>query len=253
MKRALVLLVLLLAVACKKTKTNDLPEEAWGADDYAAVGLRSDQPWTGADYTRAASVLGEQTKGHRERLPRYQGAKSGALFARLIEPLPPDADKPIGERFVAHMERYHAANAISKLYVENALAVPTREWVELTGVLMREGSALAGMAEELIASFGPDDPKREVRLDGLAKMRRGFGELILGSLLTAGDTRVPEVDRIAAVGHVNTAMPALIPFAEPGTKTQIREQVKRLVDGLPGGKLKQEVRKTQATIEAASP
>ena len=81
MKRVLVLLIV---VACSKTKTNELPGEAWGVDDYAKAGLSVDKPWTAAEHVQAASVLKDVTAGHRDRLPRFRGAKSGAVFAQLI-------------------------------------------------------------------------------------------------------------------------------------------------------------------------
>ena len=250
MKRVLVVMVVL---ACSNAKTNDLPAEAWSASDYANVGLVVDRPWTSADHTRAAAVLAEQTAGHRERLPRYQSAASGAVFAKLIEELPADRDRPVGDRFGAHFERYEATNAISKLYVENALAVPTREWIELMGVLLREASVLASDAQPLLASFGPDDPKREGRLAGLEKMQRGFGQMMLGSMMTAGDLRVPEADRIALVEHVIVAMPVLLPQAPAETQLQIRTQVATLVEKLPAGKLRDSVGRAQVIVKQALP
>jgi hypothetical protein len=251
MKRVLVVLVV-LACSCK-AKTNDLPGEAWSAADYASAGLATDKPWTHADHTRAAAVLAQQTAGHRDRLPRFQGAKSGAVFAKLIATLPPDDDQPIADRFIAHVERYEATNAISKLYVENALAVPTREWIELMGALLRESVVLATAAQPFLASFGPDDPQRDGRLRGLAKMQSGFGQMILGSLLTAGDLRVPEADRLALVEHVNAALPVLLPQAPAETQQQIRTQVTALVDKLPAGKLRDRVREAQAIVKQSLP
>lgn len=245
MKRAVVLLVLL---ACCRPKTNKLPDEAWGRSDYATAGLAIDKPWVAADFTNAVTVLKRVTEGHRERLPRYQGAKSGEVFAKLLEPLAPDADKPIGERFGAHAERAEAANQMSKLYVENAYAVPTREWIELTGVVMRQAALLIKDSDTFVASFGADDPKREVRLDGLAKMKRGYGTMMLGGLYVAGDTRVSEADRTAMIKHVTAALPTMFPVAPAETQTQIRDQAKLLVDKLPKGALRDAVIEAQHAL-----
>lgn len=238
MKRVLVLAMLL---ACSQPKSNQLPPEAWGVGDYASAGLAIDKPWSAADHVHAAEVLKEQATGHRDRLPRYRGAKSGAVFAKLVEPLPPDADQPLAARFAAHVQRGDAANQLSHLYAENEWAPPTREWVELMGVALREAAILAPLADPFLASFGPEDPSRQVRLDGLAKMKRGYGMMMLGGLMVGGDTRVPEEIRIAMVDHVAAALPVLFPITPAETQGQIREQAKKLVDNLPKGALRDAV------------
>jgi hypothetical protein len=245
MKRALVLLVLL---ACNKTKSNELPPEAWGISDYEGAGIHIDKPWTDVDFVHAANVLAQVTANHRERLPRYRGAKSGAVFAKLLETLPPDDDRPIGERFAAHGERSEAANQTSKLYVENAYAVPTREWIELMGVVLREATLLTATTDAFLASLGPDDPKHEVRMQGLAKMKSGYGSMLLGGLVVAGDTRVREADRVAMVKHVAAALPVLFPVSPSETQTQIRDQAKLLVEKLPEGELRKAMIEAQRAL-----
>jgi hypothetical protein len=236
MKRASIVIVLFV-LGCTKAKTNELPAEAWGVADYANVGLRIDKPWTADDYTTAASVLQQQTAGHRERLPRFRGAKSGEVFTKLVTDLPDDASASINERFAAHAKRGEAINAISKLYMENEYATPTREWIELTGASMREAVVLATLSDAFLASFGPDDPKREVRLGGLAKMKSGYGSMLLGGLLVADQLRVPEDDRVAMLAHVTAALPALLPFAAPEAQRNIRDVITKQVAAFPAGKL----------------
>lgn len=231
------LVVIVAVLACTKAKTNELPAEAWGVDDYAKAGLRIDKPWTPDDYTNAATILQQQTAGHRERLPRFHGAKSGEVFAKLIADLPDDSSAPIRDRFIAHEVHGEAANAISKLYMENQLATPTREWIELFAVSLREGTAMASMTDEFLASFGPDDPKHEARLRGIAQMRAGFGMMMFGSLLVADNLRVPEADRVAVLTHLTAALPTLFPFAPPERQTAIRELIGKQVAAFPPGKL----------------
>jgi hypothetical protein len=232
MKRAVVLLIVL---AC--SKSNELPSEAWGVEDYAKAGIAVDKPWGAAEFKNALDVLRPAVDGHRERLPRYRGAKSGAVFAKLVTDLPADADRPITDRFGLHYEHYDAVNQISKLYIVDLMAVPTREWMELMGALMREAAVLVTLSDDFIASFGPDDPKRQVRLDGLAKMKSGFGQMLRGGVLIAADLRVPEADRIAMVEHVTAVLPVLFPHVMPETQQAIRDHLAKLVAAVPAGKL----------------
>jgi hypothetical protein len=227
--------VVTLVLAC--TNANQPPTEAWGVADYANVGLHVDQPWTSDDYTSAARVLQQQSAGHRERLPRFHGEESGPVFAKLLTDLPADGGQPVNERFIAHAKRADALNAISKLYMENALATPSREWIELMGAYLREAVVLATNADAFLTSFGADDPKREVRLDGIAKMRSGYGSMMLGALLVADQLRVPEDDRVAMLVHVTAVLPTLFPFAPPETQRNIRDVIAKQVVAFPTGRL----------------
>ncbi|HSD87875.1 MAG TPA: hypothetical protein VLB44_10190 [Kofleriaceae bacterium] len=229
--------VLVLVLACTKTNHNEVSAEEWGIADYANVGLHVDRPWAPDDYTIAARVLEQQTAGHRERLPRFHGEKSGVLFTKLVTDLPDDGSAPVQERFTAHFTRGEALNAISKLYVESAYATPSREWIELMGASLREAVVLARMSDAFLASLGPDDPRRDVRLGGLAKMKQGYGGMLLGGLLVGDQTRVPEDDRVAMLTHVTAALPTLFPFCASETQRNIRDVITKQVAAFPAGKL----------------
>jgi hypothetical protein len=231
------LVVVTLVLGCTKAATNQLPAEAWTVADYANAGLHIDKPWTADDYTVAASVLQQQSAGHRERLPRFHGEKSGAVFAKLLIDLPADSGEPITERFTAHFKRGEAINAISKLYVENELATPSREWIELMGASMREAAVLATNADAFVASFGLDDPQRDVRLGGLARMKDAYGSMLIGGLLVADQLRVPEDDRVAMLGHVTEALPTLFPLLPPDKQRSIRDIIAKQVAAFPAGRL----------------
>jgi hypothetical protein len=243
MKRVLVILILL---ACGKT--NRLPDEAWGISDYASAGLHIDEPWSAAEYTTAASILKSVTADHRERLPRFRGTKSGPVFDKLLADLPDDRGQPVAERFGAHVQRYDAVNTISKLYVENQFAAVPREYIELSGALLREATVLTRDADAFLASFGPDDPKREVRLAGFAKMKAGYGMMLLGGLLIARESRVPMADRVAMIRHVTAALPTLFPEAPAEAQGNIREAIATLLAAHSRGALHDAVAAAQQAI-----
>jgi len=76
-----------------------------------------------------------------------------------------------------------------------------------------------------LATFGSDDPKHQSHLEGLAKMKQGYGQMMHGSLLIAEDARVPEEDRRAMLGYVTAVLPKLLPFAEPAMQQTIRDNL----------------------------
>ncbi len=226
MKRAL---VLLLVLGCSKQPAR--APEAWGVADYAKAGIAIDKPWAPDDYPAAAAVLKQLLPDHRDRLPRFHGDKSGAVFAKLMTPPPDDSAAPIAARFFAHMTRGEALQTLSKLY---SAVPPSRELIEVMGANLGEAAALATEAEPFLASFGPDDPQRAIRLDGLAKMRTGFGEMMAGGLMIASDPSLPEDDRVAMVNHVTAVLHVLLPFTEPATQQQIRSTIAAQVSATKG-------------------
>ena len=235
-KRWILVAAVVVAVAC--AKSNRLPTEAWGVTDYAGAGLNIDKPWTADDYASAAKVLENVTVEHRERLPRFRGERSGAVFAKLLVDPPEDAAAAIDKRFIAHSTRSEALGAIARLYLPNQLDTPPREWIELMGASLREAAMLASEADAFIASFGADDPKRAARLEGLARMNLGYGSMLLGGLLVADQLRLPEDDRVAMLQHVTAALPVLFPRTAADTQQQIRDVLAKQVAGFPAGRLR---------------
>jgi hypothetical protein len=225
MKHALVLVAML---GCGEAK--DQPAaETWGVAEFAKAGLHIDRPWRPADFTAAATVLEEQCKDHHDRLPHFHGPRSGKVFAKLLTPLPDDSAAPITERFSAHMVRGEALNTISKLYLVDLLAAPSREYIEVMGAYFLEASALAEIADLFLASFGPGDPKHQTRLAGLAQMEHGDGLMLHGGLLIAEDARLSEADRLAMLAYVTAALPTLLPRAEPAVQQAIRDDLAKQV------------------------
>jgi hypothetical protein len=236
MKRAAIMVVGVV-FGCSQAKTNALPAEAWGTADYANAGLRIDNPWTPDDYTTATQVLQQESAGHRERLPHFHGAKSGAVFAKLLTDLPDDGSASVNQRFLAHATRFEATKDLAKLYMPYEYQPPTREWIELMGASLHEGAVLATISDAFLASFGSDDPKHEARLGGLAEMKRGYGGMLFGSLLVADQLHVSDDDRVAMIAHVTAALPALFPLVSADTQHQIRDTIAKEVAGFPAGKL----------------
>lgn len=221
--RALALVVL---IACS-SKTNELAPETWGTDDYVKAGVpASDHVWSLDEHEAAAVALATLSTGHRERLPHQAGARSGAVFARMIEraditdvlPDPPTA-------FLFHMRRYEAANAMSKLYIVDAYQAVTAEYLALVNVILLETVELDRGTDRFLASFGADDPKREARLGGVRKMHQGWGGMLLGGVLILADRRVPEPARITFAKQLSPPLQALFSRVEPDTQKMIREQL----------------------------
>jgi hypothetical protein len=234
-------LVVALFGACSSNKANQLPAEVWGMDDYVKAGVPAlDHPWTVDDHEVASTVLLKETQGHRNRLPHKDGARSGALFARIAEPpAAPVADAPADQTFILHARRFEAANEISKLYTVDAFQTANAEYAALTGVLLHEAAILMVAGPAFLATFPADDPSRPVREEGLGKMRTGWGQMLLGALAMCGDTRIPEPTRVTLARDVRSVWDKLYPSSPADLQDMIKKQLSTLHGKLPDGPLRQ--------------
>lgn len=235
MKRVLVLLI---AIGCSHDKTNQLPAEAWGVADYASAGLRIDTPWTADDYTAAATTLQRIAVDHRDRLPRFHGVKSGAVFDKLVTEPPDDPGAPIDQRFVAHATRSAALKDLLKLYLPNGYDAAPREAIEVSAAELHEAAVLATLSDAFIASFGSADPSHATRLDGVDQMHAGDGLMLLGLIYLASDARLSDADRVAALDHATAELPTLFPVLHADTQQQIRDLLAKQASHFPEGRLR---------------
>jgi hypothetical protein len=234
--RALIAIVVacsLGACSSRAKSPNDLPAEAWSTADYVKAGVPApDHTWSMAEHKTALDVLTKETTGHRERLPHRGGAKSGAVFERIVEP------SPAGDELIVHAERFEVLNQVSKLYVADEKAVGATESYAITGRLLHEALALEVSAEAFLATFAADDPTRAAREAGFAKMREGWSEMLLGCLMMVSDYRAPEAAAVGLSRDLAAVLPTLYPRAEPGTKAKIKAQLDQMHRVFKDGALK---------------
>jgi hypothetical protein len=233
MKRILLTLVTLIA-GCGN-RGSSLPAEAWGTADYVAAGVPDPgHAWTDVEVVTASHAIQRESADHRERLPRYRGAKSGAVFARLVEaPAPDDPAIAIVERFKGHMERGEALNALSKLYGFGRNPVPSRDEIELFGAMLREMATEMALIDPFLASLGPDG-RTPARLGGLEQARRGAGGMVTGALMIVDGAGLALDDKRALVQHLTPALPSLFAQLLPDTQHDVRGRLAALVDATDG-------------------
>ena len=231
MKRWLLVIVL----GCGQHR--ELPDEAWGVGDYVSAGLPApDHTWSNAELDKANEVLGRVARNRLDRLPRFHGVKSRAVFARLIERAPEDPQATGATRFELHGVRFEAAVATLQLYIPSSVSL-SREPIELEGVLLHEVMAQQSLVDPFLASFGPDDPKHENRMQGLATMHKGWGEMTKGMLDTISDARISETDRRALAGYVAEVLPVLFPALPADAQQVVRQRFTALIASVPAGPL----------------
>lgn len=240
-------LLLLLALAACQGKREAPAEPPVTVLDYTRDGVPApDHAWSIADHGTAAKALATLASDHRERLPR-QGS---IVFARMIEPGTFDDSLPIEQRLGQHVERFQAAIDLSKLYNKSGMELPNTEWIELIAVALHEAAAMSKLVDPYFQSLPADDPQRQVRLDGLARMRAGWSGMLQGGLLVADNSLVAVRDRVRMLAAIEDAMPALFPLLDVEDQAGVRDLATKLA-----GSSEVQIREPAARIAklAASP
>jgi hypothetical protein len=227
-------LVLVVALAACQGK-REAPESTYGSLDYTREGVPAlDHAWTPEEHVAAASAIAKLADGHVERLPRFGKGRSGAVFDHMIAIGPFDDALSIEARLGQHADRFQAAIDLSKLYNKDGMQLPNTEWIELIAVALHEASSISQLVDPYFESLPADDPSRDARLAGVAKMRAGWSGMMQGGLLVAANNLVPEHDRVRMLEAIEDAMPVLYPLLPTADQAGIRDLATKLVTGTSG-------------------
>ena len=135
--------------AAISTPAPQAPDESWPADAYVQIGMPDPgRRWTAADFGNCRDILNGVDRTNRTALPRSESLKSGAVFARLINPtntlllgeqfLPPEER---GREFITILNRYSAFRDIYRFDTRGPVLL--REMMELNHAFLRMlGSAV---------------------------------------------------------------------------------------------------------------
>jgi len=235
--------VVAFALACC---SRHAPPEAWGTSDYVAAGVPDPgHPWTSAEIAKASDAIAQASTDHADRLPRYNGARSGKVFASLVATPADDPAEPPTAKLGAHLARFQALDKVSKLYLRGLLP-PTRDQIELFDALLHEAVALDALSAAFLASFAADDPSLPARRAGLEKFHTGVAGMLLGSVMVADNRGVPDEDRLVVLRYLADTAPSLLPNIPAARQDEIRSYVAKLADATSG-----EIHDAAARVNAA--
>ncbi len=223
-RREVIVAALALLVA---TAAADPTSDAWTTGDYVKAGVPDPgHAWTSAELGSAVAVV---TKVSAERLPRFHGAQSGDVFARLVAPTLADPSGDVRIRFVALFDSEEAHHALMKLYMPaHALDAPSRELIETFGALFDDYTRMDPLLQPFLASFGASDPKHANRVAGMMKIWAGLGDAIIGAIMIADQKRVAIAYRVAMLDYVARVTPIAFVHLDADHQQRIRDYVTKL-------------------------
>jgi hypothetical protein len=114
-------------------------------------------------------------------------------------------------------------NQVLKLYLAGFLKNEVRdsELVEMFGSLLRTTVVMINLADEFLPTIKKDDPKYQVRMQGLAQMKRGLASVVAGGLQTLTERESYRRSQLASlVGDMQETFPRIIPRLPPGARTE---------------------------------
>lgn len=204
-------------------------DESFTSDQYVRNGLPApDRDWSGEDMLKAAQNLALFAKkaGFRS-LPRYKSERSGEMFARLTSPqnlnMYRNRKLPLETRLPQALIYYQANGQILKFYLTGFAKKEVRdsEMVELLGSLLRSTVVILELVDELLPTIKKDDPKYQVRMQGIEQMKQGLASVVAGGLQTLTERegyRGSELVRL--VECMKETFPIIVPRLLPAARTE---------------------------------
>lgn len=178
----------------------------------------SDRFWTAADYRACRDVLYGLNQTNRAALPRMESLKSGAVFARLINPtntlLLAERFLPSKERILVFMTILNRLPAFRDIYrFDTREPVFLREVIELNHTFLRMlGSAVEWDGKPLPPAPGENQPATF----HLTELSRTYNESLLN--VNPAQSVVPRGDRFIVVGaYASVTLGSFLPWLADGT------------------------------------
>ena len=207
-------------------------------DEYVSRGVPApDRPWGAQDYAAAAAALRPLAARDVLQMPRHGSKASGALFRRICDrenlEFFGNRSLPVDQRLPAMGPVQAALKELLLIYLKPA---PTgasfeRENIELMGMILRLVPVQFALAEEFLAALPKDDPKREVRQEALATMRKGAATSVSGALITLGQgAAYKPADRIRFAELAKDSLPAILPSLPPETRKEVPLRLKGMIE-----------------------
>lgn len=193
-----------------------------------------DKPWSSKEMAEAAKVLAQIAQRDPEQLPRLNSRSSGTLFARLTSRSNLDAyrdrRRPLSQRMPLTFY-FQSGTAIFLLYSQEALQGKDRggELVELVGLQLEAAVLLLPLADELLVSVPPNDPRFGFQIASYNQTKSGLAVMVKGSLQTITEKQTASAaDRLKLVGYLHETLPKIVPALVPHDKEDCLAQLEAL-------------------------
>jgi hypothetical protein len=224
-------LLALLATSAYAQEAKEAPKtDSEKAEPYIAKGMPApDRPWMSKDYSAAARLLGEIKADGGLALPRLRDDPSGGVFARMVDPanlrMIDDEKVPFEQRFADAMGTLSAINSTLTVYL---VAKDERqpfgaEFIELVLFEMRVIERVTALTDIFVAKLSDAQRAEPARQEGLAQMRSGFAQVVVGAFTMLGETKQYSPEELRGfAARLPDRLAGIWSFLPPATQSEFR-------------------------------
>ncbi len=223
---------------------DDATDRSLTPEQYLTLGMPAvDRPWTSADYEAARQALLALARKDPRRLPHHRSTQSAAVIERLCDQenlgLIRNSSLPVQPRFRESLDLLGAHNAICKIYLQAQVRDPryVADLLRMQSFSLYAVAAQLDLCDQFTRTLDPRDPSYPVRIEGLAKMKRGLAIMVRGILLTLVENKGRDLEtrRILANSFADvypTIAVSLLPLSRKELDTRVAELVIAENDGV---------------------
>lgn len=196
---------------------------------YVKAGIPApSRAWTGADYTRAANVLGSGAAP----LPRFSDSNGAPVLNRMTAVDNFDFYRspsvPLQTRLGDYITFMGGANTLLKLYLyspRDSAGKAQPETAALLAYLLRTAAVGLDLAEAFMPTV-PRDEKYATRVEGMKKMQAGFMTTFGGAEITlTEDNGFSVADRSLVLKAMADTLPTLKRAFQADYKEELRQRL----------------------------
>jgi hypothetical protein len=194
-----------------------------------------DRVWSPDDMGNAIEVCRKLMADDIEKLPRYEGKTSGAMFSRMISK--ENLGAALSEKFpqagrgpILMVWFGHVGNLV-KVYAEAMTKGKAfdAEVTEIFSLLTGLWAPVLEFGEDHINSLSPTDPRRESKLAGFEQMKHGMDTGLTGLLTSIGDGQgyLPKY-RLKMIQALRPELPKLQRYMKPLAQKEMPGRIDKL-------------------------
>lgn len=206
--------------------------------EYVEAGVPAhDRMWSGTDMLRAANSLAAIAQDGARRLPRYRGARSGEVFARLTtdENLEfyRNRSVPLEQRMGEGLNYMQAVKQLLVLYLSaiNQESIGAGEIVEVLGAQLRMSVVMFGLVDEFFPTLNKTAPDYGVRMDGLKGMKSAMALVVSAGLQTLTESQTYQTEDLKRLaGYLQDTLPDILPELSEGSRRETLVRLRSFVD-----------------------
>jgi hypothetical protein len=213
-----------VALACIGSAQAQAPARAAATPDLELPALSRE--WSGADYAVVTDAIAQGQLA----LPRFGSKESGPLMHRLVAEenlvLQANSSIPLQARLGDFLTM---SASLGQLAMRYALAANNgedlhAELAALMAMIMRESASGAALVSQWIEVM-PRDDKYETRMKGLAKIKSGITQVLLGEERSLGESLYSAADRSLLIDAMADSIEPLKAFLAPEVKQELRRKL----------------------------